>query len=192
MTAKHANELDDIPADFVAGDLRSVIDHPYLTTGCWYEVTDEDYVIPSDETKREHWKDLDNDELLDLFSDDGSDYEMVANFAMHSDHSYWPCSVLMLDDDENNDGSRYVVRIHPHLHKEVLPWEEHDVPRILTDYPRKAIHFFVKPYESDQQLPHAFRHAIGIPDEIFPKTWRREYVADQEEEEEEEETADEL
>ena len=41
-----------------------------------------------------------------------------------------------------------------------------------TDVPRSALRFFDLPYTTDLQQPTAFRHEIGIPDEIFPERWR--------------------
>ena len=41
-----------------------------------------------------------------------------------------------------------------------------------TDVPRSALRFFDMPYTTDLQQPTAFRHEIGIPDEIFPDRWR--------------------
>jgi hypothetical protein len=38
--------------------------------------------------------------------------------------------------------------------------------------PRSALSFFDKPGRTDMHLPNAFRHMIGIPDEIFPKQWK--------------------
>lgn len=38
--------------------------------------------------------------------------------------------------------------------------------------PRSALSFFDKPGRTDMHLPNAFRHAIGIPDEIFPEQWK--------------------
>jgi hypothetical protein len=38
--------------------------------------------------------------------------------------------------------------------------------------PRHAVVFYDKPGYTDMHLPGAFRHLIGIPDEIFPKQWK--------------------
>ncbi|KAG7345061.1 SET methyltransferase domain containing protein [Nitzschia inconspicua] len=40
------------------------------------------------------------------------------------------------------------------------------------DVPRKAISFVDHPYTTDMHLPNAFRHPIGIPDEMLPDAWR--------------------
>jgi SET domain len=41
-----------------------------------------------------------------------------------------------------------------------------------TDVPRSAIRFFDRPYTTDLHLVTAFRHYIGIPDELFPNQWK--------------------
>lgn len=38
--------------------------------------------------------------------------------------------------------------------------------------PREAITFADSPYSTDIHLPTAFRHPIGIPDEMLPEAWR--------------------
>ena len=42
----------------------------------------------------------------------------------------------------------------------------------IENVPHAAITFVDKPYASDIHVPGAFRHPIGIPDEIFPQSWR--------------------
>jgi SET domain len=41
-----------------------------------------------------------------------------------------------------------------------------------TDVPRSAIRYFDVPGTTDLHQPAAFRHHVGIPDEIFPAQWR--------------------
>ena len=45
---------------------------------------------------------------------------------------------------------------------------------IVSKVPRPAIRFTDKMYTTDQHLQQAFRHWIGMPDEIFPQAWRDE------------------
>ena len=110
---------------------------------------------------------LSDEEILKKYSTSGHQYKTF-DYRNHNDHSHWPCSVLKQQDD----GS-YIVRIHQPWWLEPLPWDMRRVPRLLVNYPREAIHFFVVPYETDQQMPTAFRHAIGIPDEMLPAQWKR-------------------
>ena len=42
----------------------------------------------------------------------------------------------------------------------------------LKDTPRWAIEFVNEEYMSDEFLDNAFRHAIDIPDDIFPAMWK--------------------
>lgn len=67
----------------------------------------------------------------------------------------------------------YIVRMHPApFSDDELPWHTNDVPRILQNYPRQGIHYFVHPHAIDQHLPGVFRHPIGIRDEMFPDQWK--------------------
>jgi hypothetical protein len=70
-----------------------------------------------------------------------------------------------------SDLSDCTVRIFQHFHFPTTPWEENDIPRVLTNYPTSSIKFFRKPYHSDIHLDKAFRHFIAIPDNIFPPIW---------------------
>ncbi|KAL7574255.1 hypothetical protein ACA910_012510 [Epithemia clementina (nom. ined.)] len=47
-----------------------------------------------------------------------------------------------------------------------------DEAELLLDLPDIAFRFREKPYTSDMFLENAFRHDIGVPDEIFPDAWR--------------------
>jgi len=66
----------------------------------------------------------------------------------------WPCTIKNRIDD-----SKYTVSI---------PF--YNV--ILENYPAESIVFRMNQYTSDQHLPNAFRHFIGINNSIFPKQWR--------------------
>ena len=37
---------------------------------------------------------------------------------------------------------------------------------------RDLISFAMKPYSSDQHLPGAFRHHIGVHDDLWPEQWK--------------------
>jgi hypothetical protein len=45
-------------------------------------------------------------------------------------------------------------------------------PAERSGVPRGSIRFFNRPATSDIHLPNAFRHPIGIPDDILPVDWR--------------------
>jgi hypothetical protein len=123
--------------------------------------------------------------VLNRFAgDDGAqfgDFESITTTG--GNLGYWPCSVLVQeesnDEDENEDedddgisGDTYTVTIHQSDFYDPTPWSNNELPRILYNYPREAIRYFVRPYASDQHLPNAFRHSIGIPDAIFPPQWK--------------------
>lgn len=88
---------------------------------------------------------------------------------------WYPCDILSFDDENNT----FTTRIY---NKEI--YEDQNgmlntggrVIREVVNTPREAIRFVDKPYKSDQHLDSAFRHEIGIPDDIFPLHWRNDYV----------------
>jgi hypothetical protein len=41
-----------------------------------------------------------------------------------------------------------------------------------TKVPRRAIRWIEKPYMDDEHLKNAFRHPIGLPDDLVPDAWR--------------------
>jgi len=82
-----------------------------------------------------------------------------------------PCSVMHREKLPNRQ-FYYTVMIknRPGLpENEVIPKEE---MHVVNGVPRGAIRFTDKLYTTDQHLPNAFRHEIGIPDEIFPDQWK--------------------
>jgi len=164
ITAKEANEQEGPLELLVSGDLRKVPEHPRLFTGCRYYTTNADRHRVWNR-RDPSWREWDDDEILKDFSDDGSRYE--GNYSSHGDNTYWPCSILR----EEKDGS-YTVRIHQAAWASELRWHRNDLPRLLSNYPRDSIHYFVQPYASDHHLSGVFRQPIGIPDEIFPKQWK--------------------
>ena len=165
VTAKEANEQEGPLELLVTGDLRrKVIDHPHLFTGCRYWTTRLDrYRIWN--KRNLGWVNWDDEDILDKFADDGSQYQ--GDYSSHGDETYWPCTVIRQEENET-----YTVRIHQANFAEETKWHKNNLPRFLTNYPRQSIHYFVHPYESDQHLPGAFRHPIGIRDDIFPEQWK--------------------
>jgi SET domain len=61
-------------------------------------------------------------------------------------------TTLPNDDDDDDDGP--------------VVWVQR------TDVPRSAIRFFDLPYTTDLHLTTAFRHYVGIPNDLFPTQWR--------------------
>ena len=169
VTAKVANEnKGPILKELVSGDLRKEVDHPYLLTGCQYWTSDADQ---SRAYRKEYpeWQKLSDEDILARFAKSGKEFEYPSEtgYTDHADASHWPCSVVGVEDD-----GTYVVRIHMNIWDDSLPWDTNDVPRLLYGYSRKSIHYFVKPYASDQHLSGVFRHPIGLKDEMFPPQWK--------------------
>ena len=165
FTAQQANaEPGPILSEFVTNDMRKTSDHPHLFTACIYWTTEwEDHRIF--QKPNPDWTKLSDKELLGTYSDDGMYYE--GEYSTHSDQTHWPCSVLK----DNQDGT-YVVRIHQSDWYHRTSWHKNNLPRLLHNYPRSSIHYFVKPYHGDNHMATAFRHSIGIPDAMLPKKWR--------------------
>jgi hypothetical protein len=173
ITAREANDNDGpIIDELVAGDLRDRAEHPYLFTGCQYWETSSDreerYASPNVQ-----WRDLSDDEILAAYSEPGTYYTDNSSgrrlYGKHRDRSHWPCTVLR----QENDGM-YTVRINRPFFADRVLWDTNQLPRILTNYSRDFIHYFVRPYASDQHLPGVFRHEIGIRDDIFPRQWKNQ------------------
>ena len=169
ITAVEANNnMDEILPEFISGDLRETVNHPYLFTACQYYASESDEHENYQEEYAE-WTELSDEKILKYYAERGTDYGYwdKGGYSTHGDYTHWPCSVLY----EEQMGT-YTVRIHQSIYEDTLPWEENDVPRILTSYSRANIHYFVKPFAGDQFLPGAFRHPLGIPDEMFPDHWK--------------------
>jgi hypothetical protein len=83
-----------------------------------------------------------------------------------------PCTVLERDESKG----LFTVRI---LNRLGLSANER-VPsvHIVTHVPRKAIRFSDKSYTTDQHLKNAFRHPIGLSDDVFPDQWKDLKVKD--------------
>ena len=47
-----------------------------------------------------------------------------------------------------------------------------EITMTVSEVPREAIKFFDLPYTTDLHLRRAFRHTIGLPDEMLPPAWR--------------------
>ena len=159
----------------ISGDLRKTVKHPYLFTACQYYAGDED----EDEVyqkKNPDWKNMTDKEILEMYASDGFEYAYEPaigyhGYSSHGDMSHFPCAVLKEENREGDD-IFYTVRIFPSPWEEQPYWDENRVPRLLRNYPRHSIHYFVQPHRSDQHMPGVFRHPIGVPDDIFPEQWK--------------------
>eukprot|EP00980_Cylindrotheca_fusiformis_P002888 scaffold674_cov126-Cylindrotheca_fusiformis.AAC.27 len=79
------------------------------------------------------------------------------------------CSVIRRHEERSTGKIMYDVNI-----TEIT---EGDSGEVVLEYerrrvPRSTMKWFDKPETTDMHLPNAFRHAIEIPDDIFPDAWR--------------------
>lgn len=173
ISAQEANSRSGpIADDFISGDLRETVNHPYLFTGCVYgdeqsSIRNSNYTRPN-----KGWKNLSDVEILETYATSGEPFVYeTEGYARHYERSHWPCSVLYQETE-----GKYTVRIHQSPLRGVEPsttdWDENEVPRILTNYSQASIHYFVKASKIDQNLPLVFRQPIGLPDGMFPDIWK--------------------
>eukprot|EP00536_Pseudo-nitzschia_multiseries_P007647 jgi/Psemu1/256427/estExt_Genewise1Plus.C_1820001 len=84
------------------------------------------------------------------------------------------------DNDDDDDSSKFLytaiikVRIEQEQDEDEDEQEHRYVyeDKILTKLPRRAFLFEDLSYTQDLFLPNAFRHKIGIPDDVFPDAWK--------------------
>jgi len=104
-----------------------------------------------------NWKELSDENLLQNYSVSYHDFAL-ATWRLQKDKS---CQILFREVEDDN--TTYTV---------LFSESDDSVDTlIVTNYPEKHIALNMKPYSSDQHLPNAFRHPIGIPSEIFPVGW---------------------
>ena len=139
----------------------TAIQDDYLMTGCVYWVTEMDFDPLYQDTKAwEASSSLTMEQILKQYADDGEEFQYTnpqKGYTQHEDGLHWPCTVLWQEQEEE-DGElldTYVVQLHPSpaVSEEDLPWAKHHIPRLLMNYPRSSVRYFVKPYASDQHLP---------------------------------------
>ena len=157
----------------ISGDLRKTVKHPYVFLACQFETSEVDYgtYVYRESTDWKSWSDK---RILKNYGEDGNEYEYSSpnlGYIKHDEYSHWPCSVL----EDEGDG-RYTVRIHQSPLRsgetQTTLWEENDLPRILTNYRRESIRYFIRPTAQDHTLPNAFRHHIGVPEGTYPELWK--------------------
>jgi hypothetical protein len=98
----------------------------------------------------------------------------IINITDPDDHQFWNCDILR--HREVNGTTLYTVvveRPEDDKKKKKNKKKEDQVDKyiMMKDIPAPAIRFTDRPYTSDMFLEEAFRHAIMIPDEIFPVQW---------------------
>jgi hypothetical protein len=79
-----------------------------------------------------------------------------------------PCKIIGREPDDQG----YVVRMFNRDNMEEDEKIEFTREHYARHVPRSAIVFIDKPYTSHVHHINAFRHEIGIPDDIFPTAWK--------------------
>jgi hypothetical protein len=129
---------------------KELQDNPYpdnLFTSCFYRY-------------------LDNQEEAERQNQGGGDvvtFPWKQTRGLFEPRNLRPCSVLQRH--EKGDGrNRFGLAMEERIPKGVV--------HIVTHVPRHAIRFSDKMYTTDQHLENAFRHEIGLPDDVFPESWK--------------------
>jgi len=81
-----------------------------------------------------------------------------------------PCRVVQAEVAAADDDSFATTNFRVHLYTTDPVRDEHFIQ--LQGVPRSAILVVDRPYTSNQNLRRAFRHEIGLPDEMVPPAWR--------------------
>jgi len=119
--------------------------------------------------KRSSWKLLSDKEILSQYAENGSQFVDDDDYVSPD---FWPCSIITKDNGGGKINATYTVRIFQSKSHRTAPWEEENEPLFLTNYPRSSIRYFVKPYRRSQHSQGAFRHSIGLPNDMWPEKWR--------------------
>jgi hypothetical protein len=93
----------------------------------------------------------------------------ITNFAAHATEAAYDgtalCKVTVLDRKHVPEFFyNYTVWAH-------TGESDKDIEEVMN-VPHSACTFVDLPYTSDIHLPRAFRHYIGLPNSIFPKSWQ--------------------
>ena len=163
MSATKANDnIKDTLKQFASNKLVKYYEHPTMFVGCMYRISAQDsYKKWNTKTNWQEWREED---IMAKYAEDGRDH----GGGYGTDAGHWPCSVIR----EEDGGETYTVRVWWSDRAEEQKWAENDLPRLFTNYPRSSMRLFHKQYHSDQHLPEAFRHPVGISDDIFPNHWK--------------------
>ena len=177
----NARNMEWISAKVLNEELRPLNNAPHIDemtsaenqgvtfTGCAYSSRD-DWEIEFEGD----WKRLPIDDLINEFATPPPEFCSIEKRQYVTDGSFWPCVVLerLHEEDEEIrvEDDYYTVRLLPYFNE--ARWEELQLPRIMTRYPRASIRHFYMPYKSDLHLPTAFRHHIELKDDIFPEQWK--------------------
>ena len=93
----------------------------------------------------------------------------LQDFIRESNGKIYRCDIMRVRNDEVDSSWLYSVVLWYEDEAKGNPAEYID---IMNDVPADAFYWYDRPYSSDVFLSNAFRHAIGIPDNMFPHKWR--------------------
>jgi hypothetical protein len=136
-------------------------EHPYpdsIFTSCFYRYSDR-----SEEERNTAKNDQRKDSL--------TSFRWHLTKGLYDLNNLRPCRVLKRMEGKSGRSS-YAVRMlnWPGLNDdEIIP--EHEL-HIVTHVPRSAIRFSDKTGTTDQHLKNAFRHEIGLPEDLVPSAWK--------------------
>lgn len=125
-------------------------------TSCFYRYSDRD------ESEKAEAQSISADKLIS--------FKWKLTKGLYDLKNLRPCQVLRRIEDKKGR-SVYAVKMlnRPGLsEEEIIP---RNILHIVTHVPRAAIRFSDKPGTSDQHIATAFRHEIGLSDEVFPAAW---------------------
>jgi hypothetical protein len=94
------------------------------------------------------------------------------------DETAYHYTAMMLTSDQVDADMipNFILRYHDEDDVRVLSPREVIPPpgevHILTDVPRRAIEVRDKVYAKDEFARGAFRHAMMMPDDVFPEAWK--------------------
>jgi hypothetical protein len=102
------------------------------------------------------------------------EYEGTSGYDWRTKDYGYPCRILDRYLEDNQEW--YTVQLEIRASDDDEEEDDDDDKTVTwlekTDVPRSALAFFDKPGESDMHMDNAFRHAIGIPDDMIPDLWR--------------------
>lgn len=151
---------------------KELVSNPYpsnIMTVCIYTYDDDNGEKSDENSTGEVKVDIigTDEELIELYSESGSHY--VSDYPPGHEE-YHPCIVYSRQPQYET----FTVRIFKDFYDLDSEADDTGTPIILTDYPEISIKFVNRPYMADSFLPQAFRHSIGIPDNIFPSQWKNQ------------------
>eukprot|EP00978_Attheya_sp_CCMP212_P005768 scaffold12879_cov50-Attheya_sp.AAC.4 len=137
-------------------------ENPYpdnLGTACYYSPTYEYEVV--DDVVQIDWN---------FSTEYGEDEEDYYAFPL----CFYPCGIIGSED--LNGTHAHVAVLFNHFPVGVGDWDDQcwlppNLDYIVTGIPSRAITLIDLPYTSDEHIPGAFRHEIGVPEGFFPPEW---------------------